>query len=230
MKRIGRIALGVSAGIALLVGVVWLLIHTLGDNPQRLYAGKPIPYWQERLNGSDPATSNEAFAVVNSQVIPQLRDTMLHDTNDSKVRLLLVDTLNGLPGVQIYFTPAGGRRAAAAQMIGMLGPAAQSAIPVLQEALKGNDPMVKGPAIQSLGNIHSDPQVVIPLLVSYLGDDNLDDEAALALGNYGSLAQAAVPKIIPLLHAPDKDAQVAAAVALKKIDPEAQECDAGGQK
>jgi hypothetical protein len=63
--------------------------------------------------------------------------------------------------------------------------------------------------------------VVIPLLISYLDDDNLNDEAATALGNYGSLARSAIPKILPLLHAADDDAQAAAQAALLKIDPDA---------
>ncbi|MGH7967786.1 MAG: hypothetical protein ACREIC_03560, partial [Limisphaerales bacterium] len=66
--------------------------------------------------------------------------------------------------------------------------------------------------------IHGEPDLVIPLLIAYLDDENLNNQAASALGNYGSLAKAAVPKIIPMLHAPDKDARVAAAAALKRID------------
>lgn len=123
--------------------------------------------------------------------------------------------------MQIYFTQAGGRRAAATQMVGAFGPAAKAAVPALADALKGHDQLVKGPAIQALGDIHSDPQVVVPLLIGYLDDEELNDEAARALANYGSLAQAAVPKIIPLLHASDKSARAAAEFALKKIDPDA---------
>ena len=221
MKRITRIALGVLVGIVLLAGVIWVLTATLGNSPQSLFAGKPIGYWQEQLNGGASGASNEAWAVVNRRVIPDLTRIMVQDTNDSTVRLQLIETLNGLPGVQIYFTPAGGRRAYAAQILGALGPAAKSAIPTLLETLKGKDSIVHGAAIQALGSIHSDPQVVVPLLIEYLADDNLNDEAALALANYGSLARAAVPKIVPLLHAPDKDARAAAETALKKIDPEA---------
>jgi hypothetical protein len=173
------------------------------------------------LNGHDTGRSNEAFAVVNRQVIPQLLDRLFRDTNDSSLRIFLVERLNGLPGVQIYFTQANGRRVNAAQSIGGLGPGAQSAIPALVQALKGKDAVVHGAAIEALGKIHSDPQVVIPLLIGYLEDENLNDEAALALGDYGSLAKAAVPKIIPLLHARDKDARRAATEALKQIDPEA---------
>jgi HEAT repeat protein len=210
-NHIRRIALGVVAGMGLLAGVVWLLTRT----------GKPIEGWQEQLNGHDSRASNEAFTVANERIIPQLTDVMLHDTNDSRLRLSLIDTLNGLPGVQIYFRAAGIRRSEAAQSLGELGPAARSAVPALVQAVKGTDEMVHGAAIKALGKIHSDPDTLIPLLIGYLDDKDLNDEAALALANYGSLAKAAVPKIVPLLQAPDKDARKAATEALKKIDPAA---------
>jgi HEAT repeat protein len=133
----------------------------------------------------------------------------------------LVEALNGLPGVQIYYFEADSRRAFATVNIGELGPGAKSAVPALVQALKGKDAMVHEPALQALGKIHSEPDIVIPLLIGYLDDDNLNDEAALALANYGSLAKPAVPKIIPLLHAQDDDARAAALKALLKIDPEA---------
>jgi hypothetical protein len=34
------------------------------------------------------------------------------------------------------------------------------------------------------------------------------------------LAKSAIPKIVPMLHVPDKDVRVASAEALLKIDPE----------
>jgi hypothetical protein len=216
-----RVAFGVGVGFALLVGVIWLLIARLGNTAPDLYAGKQLTYWQEQLNGNDTRRSNEAFTVVKSQVIPQLLDRMFHDTNDSRLRIFLVETLDGLPGVQIYFTQADTRRMNAAQSIGELGPVAQSAVPALLQALRGKDAAVHGAVIEALGKIHSEPQVVIPLLIGYLEDEHLNDEAALALANYGSLAKAAVPKIVPMLHAQDKDARYAATKALRQIDPEA---------
>jgi hypothetical protein len=186
-----------------------------------VFAGKPIEYWQAQLNGHDAGASNEAFVMANTRIIPELTDAMFHDTNDSRLRIFLIDALNQLPGVQIYFLDADGRRIDAAQTIGELGPAAKSAIPALLQALKGNDTAVRGAAISALGEIHSEPEVIIPLLITCLDNDNLNAEAAKALGNYGVLAKAAVPKIVPMLHVPDKDARVASAEALLKIDPEA---------
>jgi len=223
MKKnsIRRIALGVLIGVVLLIGLGWVLIHTLGNKPRYVYAGKPLSDWRELLNSPDPRASNEAVTVVNGRVIPELTEAMFHDTNDSRVRIHLVNAFNQLPGVLIFYNNAAGRRLDAAQNIGELGPGAKSAIPALVQALKGNDEVVRGAAIEALGEIHSEPDKMIPLLMGYLQDDKLNDEAAKALGHYGALAKVAVPKILPLLHAPDKDARAAAAEALQKIDPEA---------
>jgi hypothetical protein len=219
IKRIISILIGVFVGLVILTGVIWILSKTLGDSQSpTLYAGNTIEYWQQQLNGKDVGASNAAFAVVNSQVIPQLVDTMFHDTNDSSLRLSLIKILNGLPGIQIYHTEAGDRRATAVSCIGEFGPAAKTAIPALMQALKGKDLAIHEVAITVLGNIHSQPDVVIPLLISYLDDDDLNDEAATALGNFGSLAKPAIPKILPLLHAADDDAQAAAKETLLKID------------
>jgi HEAT repeat protein len=218
-KKIKSILIGVLVGLVVLVGTIWLLTKTLGNFHETRYDGQPIAYWQQQLNGHDTGASNQAFAVVNAQIIPQLLDQMFHDTNDSKIRLAAIDMLNGIPGIQIGFTPTEGRRSAAAESLGEFGPAAKATVPTLIGALNGKDPVLHAPAIHALGDIHSDPEVVIPILISCLTNDDLNDEAATALGNYGSLSKAAVPKIIPLLKAPSKEARAAARTALKKIDP-----------
>jgi HEAT repeat protein len=75
-------------------------------------------------------------------------------------------------------------------------------------------------AIQSLGRIHSNPDVVIPLLVSCLTNDDSNEAAAYALANFGSVAREAFPKLVPLLKNGDPHVRSAARTALKKIDPE----------
>jgi HEAT repeat protein len=144
---------------------------------------------------------------------------MFHDTNDSLVRMSLVNILNRLPGVLILYEEAAARRAYAADGLGYLGPAAKSALPDLIKSLKGNDAAIRGVVILSLGRIRSEPETVIPLLIPYLEDDNLDAAAAKALAEFGGLAKPAVPKLLPLLHARDHDDRAAAIAALKKIDP-----------
>ena len=218
-ERIKRISLGVLIGLVILTGVGWLLTKTLGNHPETLYAGKPIGYWQQQLNSHDTEASNQALATIRGVVIPQLVDQMFQDTNDSKLRLTLIEVLNGLPGVQIYFPEADARRSLAVDHLGDLGPVAKEAVPALIKALKGQDAAIRRVVISSLGKIRSDPEIVIPLLIPYLEDDALDVAAAGALAEFGSLAKPAVPKLLPLLRAKDDDDQAAGKEALEKIDP-----------
>jgi len=219
-KRILRISISVLTGICVLAGVIWLFSQTLGNHGP-LFAGKSIDGFTRQLNSHDAGASNQAYAALNTQIIPRLVDQMFHDTNDSRLRLSLVETLNKIPGVQIQFIEAKNRRIGAANALGMIGPPAKAAVPFLVQALKRPDLDLDEAAIRALGGIHSDPEVIIPLLIPYLADNELNDEAATALGNYGSLAKAAIPNIVPLLTGRGKDARGAAIYALKKIDPEA---------
>jgi len=219
-KRIARLSIGVVIGLFIFAGVIWVLSLSLGDH-ETLYAGKSLNDWGQQLKSHDAASSNQAYQALNTRIIPALVEQMHHDTNDSKLRLWLIDTLNVLPGVQIRFTEAEDRQFLAPVRIGNFGPPAKAAVPTLIQVLKGPDARLYEPAIEALGNIHSEADLVIPLLISYLTNKDLDDEAATALGNYGSLAREAYPKIVPLLKANDDDARRAAHIALKKIDPEA---------
>lgn len=227
-----RIAIGVLIGIFIFAGLVWLLRLALRDHETH-YSGKSLEGWRRQLESHDVGASNLAYQTLNAEIIPRLTDQMFHDTNDSKMRLWLIATLNGLPGARINFTDANSRRPEAAQCLGIFGPPAKAAAPFLIQALKGRDSALLLPAIQSLGSIHSDPDAVIPLLIPYLTnrEEEVAGAAATALGNYGSLARVAFPKIVPLLEfkdrkvlvlrAEDRDLLAAARHALKKIDPEA---------
>jgi hypothetical protein len=221
-ERALRILVGVLAGLLLLAVSIWVLGKALGNRHfPAFYAGRTMDDWEQQLYGNNAAASNAAFAIIQSQVIPQFVEAMLHDTNDSPARLALIETVGSLPGIEIDYLKARYRRAEAASYLGELGPAAKSALPDLIRALKGDDPAFRQIVITSLGKIHSDPDTVIPVLIPYLEDENLDAAAANALAEFGSLAKAAVPKLLPLLHAQDDDDQVAAQNALLKIDPEA---------
>jgi HEAT repeat protein len=67
------------------------------------------------------------------------------------------------------------------------------------------------------------------LLIALLDDpqDSVPDHAAAALGQLGALSRAAVPKLLPMLKAKDKDLRHAATIALRQIDPEAAAKAAG---
>jgi hypothetical protein len=216
-----RVFLGVAIGAAAFAGGIWVLTLTLGNNQPTMCRGKTLNYWADQIYAPDATESNQANVILNAQIIPQLTNQMFCDTHDSKLRMILVDILNHLPGITIDYFPASERRAGAASYLGAFGPAAKAAIPALMQAVQSSDDAVHESAITALGDIHCEPELVIPFLTRYLDNDNVNDEAASALGKYGTLAQSAVPKIIPLLHADDDDVREAAEEALKKIDPAA---------
>jgi hypothetical protein len=221
IRRLIRILIAAAIGMGVLVGGVFVLIKAIGGH-ERLYQGKPLRRWIEEANSPEVAVSNGACVVLSAEIVPQLVRTMFEDRNDSKLRLFLIDQLNGLPGVNIHFTSAEGRRAYAAQCLGQLGRHGEPAIPELIAALKSKDSVVRPAAARALGDIRSQPDKIIPLLMSYLEDpqDVVPEAAVEALGQFGGLSKAAVPKLLELYKLPDKDMHAAVAVALKRIDPE----------
>ena len=221
IQRLTRVLIGVALGMGALILTVWILIHSLGTH-DRLYRGKPLDYWVKQLASPEPAVSSDTRALVQTTVIPDLTTTLFNDTRDSKLRLALIDQLNALPGVNIYFIPADGRRAQAAGSLASLGTNAEAAIPDLIKAVKGKDEMVRVSAAKALGEIHCRPEAVIPLLIGCLDDsqDSMPSAAVEALGDFGALSRAALPKLVSLLKIPDKDLQRALRIALKQIDPE----------
>src|ERR1043166_3287332 len=127
IQRVTRVLLAGIIGLALLAGGIWVLIHSLGER-EPLYDGKSIFYWQSQMNNPASSVSNQARVVLQTQVVPRLTQVIVHDTQDSSLRLALIEQLNKLPGVTIYFTPAPGRRAQAASALGNLRSHAQGAV------------------------------------------------------------------------------------------------------
>lgn len=221
LQRLKRVLIGVVAGMAALAIGIWILIHTLGQREQ-VFHGKPISYWQTQLESRDGTLSNAAEVVVAQEVIPRLIDAMFHDTEDSRLRLALIEQLNKLPGVMIYYIPADGRRALAAGDLGSLGPHAQAAIPDLVKVIKSKDEAVRIASVSALGPIQRQPETVIPLLTACLDDpqDGLQSAAVDSLGHFGALSRPVWPKLVPLLKIRDKDLQRSLKIALKQIDPD----------
>jgi hypothetical protein len=207
--------------VALFVTGLWVLTQTLGER-DTFYAGKPFEFWVMQMTNANPSVSNSGRVVIKSQIIPQLVNQMLTDTNDSHLRMALIDWLNGLPSVNIIYTPADGRRVRATRSIGELGPCASNTIPILVKAFKGTDSTVRAPAAQALGQIHSDPELILPLLIGAIDDpqDGVPEAAVRGLGYFGPEAKMALPKLKPLLNLRDKDMRYAASVAIGRIAPE----------
>jgi HEAT repeat protein len=119
-------------------------------------------------------------------------------------------------------------RAAAAQCLSLIGADARDAVPALIRALNeegnGYGPVLLN-SMLALGAIHSEPEVVVPLLVEYLNgsrkDWNYGASAMDALSRYREKAKPAVPAILPFLNDPDESHRSSAEAALCAIDPQA---------
>jgi len=221
-KRILRLGIGVALGAGVLVGGILGLTHFLG-NGETLYRGKPIAYWSEQAARPQPA-SNQATPMLNGVIIPYLTNQMFADTNDSRIRMALIEQLNGLPGVHIMFVSQEGRRVQAINDLGSLGPRAKTAVPALLQALDRKDDMLCGPAAAALVKIQAEPDQVIPALIGCLLDreGRGRPDVVEALGEFGPKAAAAVPVLVKLLaDRSSKDIVAAVPTALKHIDPDA---------
>ena len=85
IAKVLRILTGVIVGSVILVAGTWLLAKALAnDHPPRFH-GQTLDYWSAQVVSSDITASNQANAILNQEIIPQLTDRMFHDTNDSKV-------------------------------------------------------------------------------------------------------------------------------------------------
>ncbi|HXP60253.1 MAG TPA: hypothetical protein VN829_07165 [Dongiaceae bacterium] len=223
MKRMQRMTAGVLAGLGVLAVGTWILSRAIGTHEAR-FQGKPVLYWSEQLANHDAAASNEAALVVYSKIVPQLTNQMFTDTNDSKFRQSVIDELNTLPGIQIDYVDAIGRRARAVNDLGSLGPSAKSAAPALLVALKGNDDVMCAAAAGAVAKIRVDPETAVPALIGCLvdGRGHGRPDVVDALGEYGPPAKAAVPMLVKLLKdRSSKDLVKAVPQALRRIDPEA---------
>jgi hypothetical protein len=216
-----RLVLGVCLGLAVAAGGILVLSKAVGAS-ERVFQGKSAAQWRKELSSGDAAASHPADIVLKTAIIPELTDAALHDTNDSSLKLSMVAALNDLPGVRVSYPAAVVRRGDAVRELGKFGPAAEPAIPILIQILKGHDDEgVRGAAAAALGEIHSDPDLCIPVLIASLEDSDVDEEAAEALGKFGALAEAAVPKLLFLSIHGDKETRHTSTLALPFIDPEA---------
>lgn len=206
--------------MVILVAVIWVLSLTLGMR-ETLYQGEPIVFWQKACLSTNSTERSQAITLLQGTILPDLTGTMFHDREDSQLRIWAIDLLNGMPGIEIEYVPAPGRRARAAAALGNFGPPAAPAVPSLIEALNGRDSAVHRQAAIALGKIHSDPDMVIPLLTQCLSGQDVPDAAAIGLAGFGPAARPAVPELLAHFDSRDDDLRKAVWFALQGIDPEA---------
>ncbi|MBL7133421.1 MAG: DUF1287 domain-containing protein [Phycisphaerae bacterium] len=106
----------------------------------------------------------------------------------------------------------------AAGALGRIGPAAKAAVPALEEALKDKDGNVRYAAAAALARLGL-PDRGLPVLIALLKGKSsiLGKYAAMALGEIGAPAKAAIPALKEALEDREADVRYAATDALKKI-------------
>jgi HEAT repeat protein len=111
-------------------------------------------------------------------------------------------------------------RVAAAVALERFGPAARGAVSALGQAAGQGDSEVRIAAIKALMAIGREAAPAVPEIARGLEQDNnirLRKQAADALGQFGPLAESAIPELLKALEDPEADVRRAAAAALLKI-------------
>lgn len=138
-------------------------------------------------------------------------------------RKLGTNGLGALPGlIELYEQNISeNSQVATAYSIGEIGPSAKSAVPIIIEHLTLKPDSVY--LIEPLGEIHSDPNLVVPILIRYLNHrwTLARQSAANGLGAFGGEAKQAVPVLVELLNDHEITVRRAASNALLEIDPTA---------
>jgi HEAT repeat protein len=104
-------------------------------------------------------------------------------------------------------------------------------LPLLVDAVGDPDPSVREIAVTYLGIVRDDPEHEVDVLIKALDDEAAEVRrgAAMALGEYGPLAAAAMPALRKAARDPDEDVQREAGRALVQIT-ERQEPTASGRR
>jgi len=111
-------------------------------------------------------------------------------------------------------------RNGAVRALGLIGPAAQPAVPLMLDNLKTEEQQLRPQIIASLGLIHQYPDRVIPVLIDSLQSDDpkLRANAAFAIAFFSKDIGAAAPILFKLLNDSDGRVRNNAASLLKEMD------------
>ena len=112
-------------------------------------------------------------------------------------------------------------RSTAIMSLGGIGPPAGDAIPFLLQGMGEKTQQLN--IIEALGEIHSNPPLVVPVLINHLTDSDplVRRYAAKALGEFGADAKPAFGAIAKLLNDEKAFVRYGARDSIRKIDPTA---------
>lgn len=175
-------------------------------------------------------------SVVATQAIPALTIALDDDERQVRFHALLAfmemgeAASNAIPTITkiLAGTPQSGGsdsylRAAAARVLGKIGPPAESALPTLQAALQSSNSYLRGQAAVGIWRVSGDVDTALPVLLQEMPKESEHSkwDWIIALGEMGPRAKAALPQLKRELKA-DKERWVLDYVtnALQQIDPD----------
>ena len=191
------------------------------------YNGKTVAQWAANLNGGDQKTRDDAasaFKELGARAVPDL--TALLRGKDSwfrkkvfavapklplPIRRLLLRFVKPIYWRDVHLT--------AARALGMIGPYAKEALPLLDEALRGADASVSMDAATALSNIGKDS---VPLLIRDLKHERglVRHRAAYALACAGTNSLPALPALVERLGDSEEYVRSASVFALRGLGEE----------
>lgn len=103
-----------------------------------------------------------------------------------------------------------------------LGPVAHSAAPALLSALQSPDQNIRSNAALALGNITTNPSLVVPALISAVSDPDpiTRGNSVASLARFGEQARPAIPALEQALQDPNNNVRSLAVYALQTIEPQ----------
>ncbi len=209
----------------------WRGFHALGAD-----AAPAVPalinIYEQELSDSSMCATAHSLGSIGPPAGAAVRALLRHATNGSlAVRIETIRVLGEIRCAPESVVPMLARiagdpndqaRETAISSLGLFGPEAKIALPLLVRATGTNNIAdCRFAAVEALGRIHSDPPFVLGTLVTALSDpDHYIRWAAIsALGEYGTNARPAIGELRKALADSDEFNGARAARSLSKIDP-----------
>jgi HEAT repeat protein len=181
-----------------------------------------------------PATRQSAVGLLGRlgpaarEAVPDLVDLL--KGGDQNLRMQALHALSGIGSgageavpalVEVLRDPNPSMRQQAAFTLLRIGPAARRAGPALLRALDDKEPNVRQTVLSCLSSVRPDAKLVVPRLIELAKEDHtyVRGQLLTILGSYGKEAAAAVPMLSDELKRGQPGNRVAAAYALRMIDP-----------
>jgi HEAT repeat protein len=110
---------------------------------------------------------------------------------------------------------------ATAWSLGMVGPPARAAVPVLLRQLASGNSRVRDAAIVALTAIHAEPETVLPALVKELDNPNENSPSRVfaAVSAFGAEAAPALPGLLSRISSDNEIVRSCVVLGLRKIHP-----------